>query len=166
MFTDLVSSFRSFFVVCCKGPEGGDYIARLLRENFYISELDLAQNKIQSPGAQAISMTLIDNSSIKKLNLSWNELKNKDAVYLTEAIRVNQTLTWLDLSHNGFAEEAGLLFGEGSYLFVLFFDLYNNALSNHGGSEGSILLLSRQWMQYRWNLLIHCLCPRHSLYPQ
>ena len=55
---------------------------------------------------------LSDNSTIKKLNLSWNDFKDKDAECLAEGIRVNQTLTWLDLSHNGFAEEAGMLFGE------------------------------------------------------
>lgn len=94
------------------GPEGSGYIARLLKENFYITELDLAQNKIKRPGAQAVAEALSDNSTIKKLNLSWNDFKDKDAECLAEGIRVNETLTWLDLSHNGFAEEAGMLFGE------------------------------------------------------
>lgn len=94
------------------GSEGGGYIARLLKENFYITELDLAQNKLQSPGAQAMAEVLTDNNTIKTLNLSWNEFKNKDAESLAEGIRVNQTLAWLDLSHNGFAEEAGTVLGK------------------------------------------------------
>lgn len=93
-------------------PEGSVYIARLLRENFYITELDLAENKIKSPGAKAIAEVLNDNNTIKTLNLSWSEFKDKDAACLAEGIRVNQTLVWLDLSHNNFCEEAGVLFGK------------------------------------------------------
>ena len=106
--------FTDFPLFCLlyPGPEGAGYTARLLKENFYITELDLGQNKIKSPGAQAIAEVLIDNNTIKTLNLSWNDFKDKDAECLAEGIRVNQTLVWLDLSHNGFAEEAGLLFGE------------------------------------------------------
>ena len=101
-----------FFLLSHSGPEGSEFIARLLKENFYITELDLGQNKIKSPGAQAIAEVLTDNNTIKTLNLSWNDFKDKDAACLAEGIRVNQALTWLDLSHNEFAEEAGVLFGE------------------------------------------------------
>lgn len=101
-----------FLLLYLSGPEGSEFIARLLKENFYITELDLGQNKIKSPGAQAIAEVLTDNNTIKTLNLSWNDFKDKDAACLAEGIRVNQALTWLDLSHNEFAEEAGVLFGE------------------------------------------------------
>ena len=101
-----------FLLLSLSGPEGSEFIARLLKENFYITELDLGQNKIKSPGAQAIAEVLTDNNTIKTLNLSWNDFKDKDAACLAEGIRVNQALTWLDLSHNEFAEEAGVLFGE------------------------------------------------------
>ena len=59
----------------------------MLKENFYITELDLAQNKIKSPGAQAISEVLTDNNTIKKLNLSWNDFKDKDAECLAEGMQ-------------------------------------------------------------------------------
>lgn len=75
-------------------------------------ELDLAENKIKSPGAKAIAEVLNDNNTIKTLNLSRSEFKDKDAACLAEGIRVNQTLVLLDLSHNNFCEEAGVLFGK------------------------------------------------------
>ena len=116
---DLSVCFIFLLLLPHSGPEGSEFIARLVKENFYITELDLGQNKIKSPGAQAIAEVLTDNNTIKTLNLSWNDFKDKDAACLAEGIRVNQTLTWLDLSHNEFAEEAGALFGELSWMNIV-----------------------------------------------
>lgn len=102
----------SFHVI--PGSEGTTHIARLLKENFYIIELDLAQNKLSSTGAHAMAEVLTDNNTLKKVNLSWNEFKDKDAECLAEGIRANQSITWLDLSHNEFAEDAGMLLGENN----------------------------------------------------
>ena len=116
----------SFHVI--PGSEGTTHIARLLKENFYIIELDLAQNKLSSTGAHAMAEVLTDNNTLKKVNLSWNEFKDKDAECLAEGIRANQSITWLDLSHNEFAEEAGMLLGKNNtkLLRVYFFVCVSN----------------------------------------
>jgi hypothetical protein len=95
-----------------KGPKGAENVAKLLGENFYITEIDISQNKTSSQGCEALCEALNENTTLKSLNLSWNELGNKGALNISDTLRCNHSLKKLDVSGNGFEEEAGRLFGK------------------------------------------------------
>lgn len=99
-------------VVFSKGPEGGENIAKLLKENFYVMEIDVSHNKIQTQGCIAFCEALNENTTVNSLSLGWSELKNRDAVPLSDMMKTNHALKRLDLSGNGFEEEAGHHFGK------------------------------------------------------
>ena len=104
------------------GPEGGENIAKLLKENFYVTDIDVSHNKIQSQGCFAFCDALNENTTVKTLSLAWNELKNRDAIALAETMKINHTLMKFDLSGNGFEEDAGMNFGRschGDHLLIL-----------------------------------------------
>nr|XP_006821490.1 PREDICTED: uncharacterized protein C14orf166B homolog [Saccoglossus kowalevskii] len=63
----------------------------MLKENCYISELNLSSNKLGSQGARAVGDMLEHNTTLQRINLSANEFKDKDAEPFTQALKVGIT---------------------------------------------------------------------------
>lgn len=74
---------------------------------FFLSELDLSENRVGMKGAEALSTVLRENPVLVTVKLSGNELNDRAAKYLADALVTNQKVEHLDLSHNMFGEIAG-----------------------------------------------------------
>ncbi|EDO31478.1 predicted protein, partial [Nematostella vectensis] len=97
------------------GPEGASYVAEMLRENCYITDLlcevlsdDMSENKLGDHGSESIADVLLHNPNIHRLTANGNGFDEKAAKILAEAIKLNNRLKYLCLSHNKFGEKAGL----------------------------------------------------------
>lgn len=114
--------------------EGAKYISRMIRQNDFITEVSLADNKIGETheGILEVCRMLTENCILKKLNLSGNCITDKSIQALVEALEKNRLLKELDLSHNNLGEEAGHVLG--AYI----------------SSNDSIEILNLSWNNFRF----------------
>ncbi|XP_077991353.1 uncharacterized protein LOC144445611 [Glandiceps talaboti] len=96
---------------CIEG-NGGKFISDMLKENCYITDLNLGMNKLGSIGAKAVGNMLENNTTLRCVNLSGNGFGDKDAEPFTMALKSNYRLKELTLSHNQFSEVGGEFIGE------------------------------------------------------
>ena len=70
---------------------GAKYLSRMVRQNDFITELSLADNRIADnpEGCAEVCRMITENCILKKLNLSGNLFGDKDAGPLFEALDVN-----------------------------------------------------------------------------
>ncbi|CAF1198345.1 unnamed protein product [Adineta ricciae] len=81
----------------CVGNEGAKYIARALRSDEAIIELNLSEYYIGSDGIQYLSDALRKNTAITTLNLKGMQLRNEGAKHIAHTLQLNQTIAQLDL---------------------------------------------------------------------
>ncbi|OPJ83257.1 leucine-rich repeat-containing protein 74A isoform B [Patagioenas fasciata monilis] len=87
------------------GPKGVKAIA--------IALVNISNNHLDTPGAEAITSLLLDNvSCLHTLQLSGNNFGEEAAPYFAEALMSNYQVKKLDLSHNEFHEKGGQLLGQ------------------------------------------------------
>lgn len=82
------------------GDGEAEIIAKALRFNKTLQNINLERNRIDVGGAEALSESLKVNESITSLNLRSNCLCDDSAIFLAEALKVNKTLKHLDLRDN------------------------------------------------------------------
>ncbi|XP_053139159.1 leucine-rich repeat-containing protein 74A isoform X3 [Hemicordylus capensis] len=93
--------------------EGTTYLVQMLRENCYIQELNISNNRLDTDGAEAICRMFFNNiSNIRAIQLAGNNFNDESAIYFSESLMTNYRVTELDLSHNEFAEKGGELLGQ------------------------------------------------------
>jgi Ran GTPase-activating protein (RanGAP) involved in mRNA processing and transport len=80
------------------------FLARVLRENRTLTEIDLSYNQIADVGAQEIAEALSENRTLTKIALSHNQIADVGAQAIADALSKNRTLTEIDLSHNQIAD--------------------------------------------------------------
>jgi Ran GTPase-activating protein (RanGAP) involved in mRNA processing and transport len=66
----------------------------------FLTELNLARNKISDAGADKLSHLLSKNPLLKNLNLHWNKIKIKGGLKIAESLLNNSNLRFLDISWN------------------------------------------------------------------
>lgn len=104
------------------GPPGGRAIWDMLRENCFITILDVSNNPITSAPSTmlAFSEALKNNTQIVELNLSGTLLDDSACPYLAEVLINNTRLETLNLSHNRISEKGGAILApsiaENAYL--------------------------------------------------
>ncbi|RMZ94674.1 leucine-rich repeat-containing 74B-like, partial [Brachionus plicatilis] len=93
---------------------GAKYLSRMVRQNDFITELSLADNRLgeTTQGTQEVCRMVSENCILKKLNMSGNCFSDRDIEILTIALEKNRLLKELDLSHNNFGEESGKFLGQ------------------------------------------------------
>ncbi|XP_023932477.1 uncharacterized protein LOC106159508 [Lingula anatina] len=89
------------------GDEGAVYVSDLLRENYYVTSLTLAENNITRIGLKVLAEEVINSRYLKTLDLSGNGFGENDAHHIAEILENNQILRELYLSHNEFRELGG-----------------------------------------------------------
>ena len=69
---------------------GAKYISKMIRQNDFITELSLADNRLgeKTEGTREICRMISENCILKKLNLSGNSLSDRDAEILSIALDV------------------------------------------------------------------------------
>ncbi len=70
--------------------DGAKYLSRMIRQNDFITDLSLADNKVGESleGTSEVCRMIGENCILKKLNLSGNGFADKDAEILVEALEV------------------------------------------------------------------------------
>jgi Ran GTPase-activating protein (RanGAP) involved in mRNA processing and transport len=70
--------------------EGAKYISRMIRQNDFITELSLVDNRVGETleGTTEICRMISENCVLKKLNLSCNNFSDKNVQDLVEAFEV------------------------------------------------------------------------------
>merc|ERR1712127_800911 len=75
------------------GWQGAHSIATLLEQDCYLTELNLANNRIgekdETSGAQAIARGLAKNTNLVKLNMDHNQLCGGALLHLANAVAIN-----------------------------------------------------------------------------
>ncbi|XP_070370217.1 leucine-rich repeat-containing protein 74A isoform X4 [Equus asinus] len=134
----------------CIMAEGVVSLTQMLRENYYLQELNLSDNDLGLEGARIISEFLQRNTSslsnlqlsalnvgLQSLDLSWNHFYTRGAVALCNGLRTNVTLKKLDVSMNGFGNEGATALGDVLRLnnSLAYLDVSGNDISNEGVSK-------------------------------
>ncbi|XP_066129749.1 leucine-rich repeat-containing protein 74A isoform X3 [Saccopteryx bilineata] len=134
----------------CIMEEGILSLVQMMRENYYLQEMNVSDNALGLEGARIISQFLQKNySSLLKLqlsalnvgllslDLSWNNFRSQAAVALCTGLRANVTLKKLDVSMNGFGNEGAAALAEVLRLngFLAYLDVSSNDISNDGVSK-------------------------------
>ncbi|CAL1538553.1 unnamed protein product [Lymnaea stagnalis] len=116
------------------GSEGATYMARMLEENDYVTDVTLSENKFGSIGGDVMANMLIINGGLRRLDLSGNEFDDKCAISFAQAIE-NNNLRELNLSHNKFSDAGAQLLGPaiGTNENMDVLDLSWNHLRENGG---------------------------------
>uniref|UniRef100_A0A2C9LLA4 Uncharacterized protein n=1 Tax=Biomphalaria glabrata TaxID=6526 RepID=A0A2C9LLA4_BIOGL len=89
--------------------EGACYLCRVLKENVFVSHLNLSDNRLGYNGAAAVCQLLMVNKTIEKLNLSGNNIGDQAGeLFHSVLTKSNSTLRSLNLSHNRLEDGAAL----------------------------------------------------------
>ncbi|KAL8613986.1 hypothetical protein ACOMHN_023221 [Nucella lapillus] len=90
--------------------EGGLSVCDMLRENCFITDLNLSDNRLKTCAAE-LCQTFMQNSTLKRLSLAGNDFDDRAAEYFAEFITAPSKVEYLDLSRNQLCEAAGLCLG-------------------------------------------------------
>ncbi|XP_066129746.1 leucine-rich repeat-containing protein 74A isoform X1 [Saccopteryx bilineata] len=97
----------------CIMEEGILSLVQMMRENYYLQEMNVSDNALGLEGARIISQFLQKNySSLLKLQLSGNNFKDESAELLCQALSANYLIKEMDLSHNHFSDKGGEVLGQ------------------------------------------------------
>ena len=83
----------------------------MLKDNCFVTHLDISANKIGKKGAIAIGCMLIENASLQELNLSGCGIQGKDFKHFLNALSSNPHLRRLDFGYNDLGEEGAIYLG-------------------------------------------------------
>jgi hypothetical protein len=89
----------------CLKAEGAKAISQALKFNTTLHTIILRCNFIGDEGARYIAQALRVNSSLMEINLKFNSIKAEGAREIAEAIKINSTLQRLGLSANDIGNE-------------------------------------------------------------
>uniref|UniRef100_F7DNH8 Leucine rich repeat containing 74A n=1 Tax=Monodelphis domestica TaxID=13616 RepID=F7DNH8_MONDO len=93
--------------------DGALSLMQMLHENYYIQELNVSGNHLDSKGAKIITDFLTENtSSLWSIQLAGNDFKDDTAPMFCNALTANYRIKVLDLSHNFFSEKGGEQLGQ------------------------------------------------------
>ena len=90
------------------GPQGAQHLARALKQNAHLRELDLADCGIGDDGAEALGIMLRSNTVLRKLKLQGNRIGSRGAEAIAAALRINGALRELNLRGNNLDAPAGV----------------------------------------------------------
>ncbi|XP_040284136.1 leucine-rich repeat-containing protein 34 [Bufo bufo] len=85
-------------------------ISRVLKQNSYITNLDLRFNNLTNNGAVNITRFLQDSCSIFHLNLMGNDIETDGAEEIAKALHRNDTLRSLRMTGNKIGNKGGMFF--------------------------------------------------------
>ncbi|CAL1544492.1 unnamed protein product [Lymnaea stagnalis] len=92
------------------GFEGGMAVCEMLKENCFITELNLSDNHLNKC-AEHLCQTIERNDTLRRVSLSGNGFDDITAQHIANMILTTTKLEYLNLSHNNLGEKSGLLLG-------------------------------------------------------
>ncbi|XP_060595801.1 leucine-rich repeat-containing protein 74A-like [Ruditapes philippinarum] len=116
--------------------DGAICLTKVLRENFFITELVLAENNLRTEGGKAIAEMLINNRNLYRIDLTNNDIGDGASEVFCDVINNNKLLKIMLLGNNCFEDEGAKLFksaiADNTTLEVL--DLSWNNFKNKGAT--------------------------------
>ncbi|KAL1515891.1 hypothetical protein AB1Y20_002506 [Prymnesium parvum] len=88
------------------GPDGGEWIGKMLRDNNVMQELHLRFCGLKMAGIKAITEALKSNTCLEKLYLLANNLGSEGATSVAEMLKENTTLRLIDVSDNRLSKQS------------------------------------------------------------
>ena len=114
----------------------GIALARCLRANVILREIDLSFNGLSSEAGNVILDAMVDNYTIRRLSLRGNVFDDDISEMLSDLLRLNNVLDYLDIGDNRLGYNCCFSLAEGievnRSIKTLCVDL--NSLGNAGGS--------------------------------
>uniref|UniRef100_UPI003AAC4306 dynein regulatory complex subunit 5 n=1 Tax=Centroberyx gerrardi TaxID=166262 RepID=UPI003AAC4306 len=95
-----------------RGP-GAQAIAHALSKNSTLLSLNLRLNRLGDEGGQAVGQALLNNSTLLHLHLGANEMSEPAAIALSKVLVQNNTLKSINLSCNRLGMDGGKALEEG-----------------------------------------------------
>ncbi|XP_049848715.1 protein NLRC5-like [Schistocerca gregaria] len=92
----------TFSKQCLKRAESVHSLARALKHNSTLTELDLSRNRLDSQGAILIFASLVENKALEVLDLSYNEIEDEGFLLIPKVLKKNRKLKELVMHHNDF----------------------------------------------------------------
>ncbi len=120
-------------------------IARWLKTDRTLRELNLYFNQIEKGGAIALAKALKSNDSLRELNLNYNHIGEEGAIALAEALRSNNSLRILRLDYNGIGKKGARALAEALVVNHMLTELeldYDNITSSQRPSNEVVCALS------------------------
>lgn len=99
-------------VDCGIGVNGAKALAKALRENAVLTDLNLDSNKFGPDGAKAIAEALKDHTSLTSFSLGANGIGPKGAKAIAKALKENRTVKTLALRGNNIGMEGARAIAE------------------------------------------------------
>lgn len=87
-------------------------IYKWLKNNLYVTSIDLRYNSITDEGAKHIAQLIEESAALKDVNLMCNDFGEEGAMHLAKALHRNQTLTSLRLNGNKIGNKGGMYFAQ------------------------------------------------------
>ncbi|XP_052269196.1 leucine-rich repeat-containing protein 74B-like isoform X2 [Dreissena polymorpha] len=96
------------------GTDGIRHVGEMLKENEYLTYVDLSENDLETYAAEVIAGVFKENDNIIALKLSGNQFKDKDAEHFAAILTIGQYtgLKKLDMSHNNFGDIGAEILGK------------------------------------------------------
>jgi Ran GTPase-activating protein (RanGAP) involved in mRNA processing and transport len=85
--------------------KGLKYITEALKGSKTIEEINLSENEIDAEGAKYIAEILRETETLQRLNINENSIKSEGVSYITKALKSNKTLKKLSLVSNNIDAE-------------------------------------------------------------
>ncbi|KAM3932436.1 leucine-rich repeat-containing protein 34 [Leptodactylus fuscus] len=85
-------------------------ISHVLKDNSFITNLDLRFNNLTNNGAEYIAKFLQDGCSLFHLNLMGNDIETEGAEHIAKALHRNDTLRSLRMTGNKIGNKGGMFF--------------------------------------------------------
>jgi hypothetical protein len=93
------------------GDEGCNAVARFMRENVMLKQLDLRGNNIRADGLVVLAHALRNNSNLGSLCMKWNHVGShqRGVQALCDVLKENKGITHVDFRNNKIGPECGPL---------------------------------------------------------
>ncbi|XP_072329718.1 leucine-rich repeat-containing protein 34 isoform X2 [Scyliorhinus torazame] len=85
-------------------------LVHLLRQNTYITGLDLKYNNITNCGAELFGKMLLESCTVTDLNLMCNDIGRNGAEWLAKGLQLNRSLKTLRMNGNKIGDAGGMHF--------------------------------------------------------
>jgi len=94
------------------GDEGCNAVARFMRENVMLKQLDLRGNNIRADGLVVLAHALRNNANLGSFCLKWNHVGShqRGVQAFCDVIKENKSVTHVDFRNNKIGPECGAVF--------------------------------------------------------
>ena len=131
------------------GQKGATTLAEVLKKNRTLKLMDVSHNSIGQEGAIALAEVLKENKVLQKLDISTNSIGRGGATALAEALTENKTLQWLNIRFNCIGQMGAVVLAEmlKVNISIQWLNISNNSIRREGASALAEMLKENKILQ-------------------